>query len=85
MAMMPPDARVFVRVYRLPERLIEGYCFGGGNSITMVNVDWFEAPISEGKGPLVEFIKSKMYYKPGFRYLVLGDLPEFVFVIEKGN
>lgn len=82
-AMLPPDERVFIRVYRLPERLTQGFCFGGGVQVNFLNVDWFETSVSEGKGPLVEFIKGKIYYKPEFRYLVLGDLPEFTFMIEK--
>ncbi len=74
----------FVRVYRLPERarLTDGYCFGGGKSISFVNVDWFEALISEGQEGVTEWIKTKQYYTAAARFLVLGDDPRFVFTIE---
>lgn len=74
--------RVFVRVYRLPEKLTDGYCFGGGKPIPFLNVDWFEAPVSEGRVGLIRFIEGKQYFDRSARFLVLGDRPEFVFVIE---
>lgn len=74
--------RTFVRVYRLPEKLTTGYCFGAGVPITFINVDWFEAPISEGREGLTDFIKSKQYYSGNARFLLLGDHPAFVFTIE---
>lgn len=81
--MVNDDRRIFVRVYRLPERLSHGFCFGPGVPIVFQNVDWFETLYSEGQIPLVEFIKRKQYYSPQHRFLVLGDDPLFVFVIEK--
>ena len=30
-----------VYVYKLPEKLSNGFCFGGGVPITFTNVDWF--------------------------------------------
>ncbi len=36
------DARI--RVYQLPEKLTNGFCFAGGTSIAFLNVDWFHAP-----------------------------------------
>lgn len=74
--------RVFVRVYRLPEKLTAGYCFGAGVPITFTNVDWFDVPVGEGREALVEFIRSKAYCRPDARFLVLGDGPDFVFTIE---
>jgi hypothetical protein len=74
--------RVFVRVYRLPPKLIAGYCFGTGVPITFTNVDWFEALVSDGRERLVEFIKKKAYYDRRARFLVLGDDPHFTFTIE---
>jgi hypothetical protein len=74
--------RVFVRVYRLPEKLTAGYCFGGGVPITFTNVDWFECPADEDRDALVEFIRSKQYCRPDARFLVLGDSPDFIFTIE---
>lgn len=77
-------AEIFVRVYRIPEKLTDGYCFGSGVPITFLNVDWFNAL---GSGPLdkdnlITFIKSKRYYDPKARFLVLGDHPDLTFVIE---
>jgi hypothetical protein len=74
--------RVFVRVYRLPEKLTDGYCFGGGVPITFMNVDWFEAPLSEGQDGLTRFIKKKQYYSPSASFLVVGDHPSFTFRID---
>jgi hypothetical protein len=74
--------RAFVRVYRLPEKLTNGYCFGGGVPITFQNVDWFEALIDEGREKLAEFIKGKRYYDPAARFLVLADHPDLTFTIE---
>lgn len=78
----PSERRVFVRVYRLPEKLTNGYCFGGGVPIAFTNVDWFEVPADEERGRLVEFIRTKQYYRPTARFLVLGDSPDFVFLID---
>lgn len=74
--------RTFIRVYRLPAQLTDGYCFGGGRPIAFLNVDWFEAFISDGTAQLISFIKGKAYYRPDARFLVLGDHPDFTFVIE---
>jgi len=74
--------RAFLRVYRLPTKLTNGYCFGGGVPITFLNVDWFEALIDDGRAPLEAFIKSKRYYDATARFLVLADHPDLTFVIE---
>ena len=74
--------RVFVRVYRLPDKLTDGYCFGVGNVIPFLNVDWFEALVSGGRIGLIEFIRRKQYFDAAARFLVLGDDPQFTFVIE---
>lgn len=74
--------RTFVRVYQLPVKLTDGYCFGGGKPILFLNVDWFEAIVSDGVERLTAFIKGKAYYRPHARFLVLGDAPGFTFVIE---
>ena len=73
--------RAFVRVYRLPAKLTNGYCFGGGVPITFMNVDWFEAPIADGRDVLTDFIRSKRYYDPAARFLVQSDHPDFTFTI----
>ncbi|RVC58716.1 MAG: hypothetical protein EOS81_05460 [Mesorhizobium sp.] len=74
--------RTFLRVYRLPAKLTNGYCFGGGVPITFLNVDWFEAPVEEGRDALTTFIKGKQYFTPDVRFLVLADDPALTFVIE---
>lgn len=74
--------RVFVRIYRLPDRLTNGYCFGGGNIIPFLNVDWFEGPIADGRIGLIEFVRKKQYFDPTARFLVIGDDPQFTFLIE---
>ncbi|RWE95750.1 hypothetical protein [Mesorhizobium sp.] len=74
--------RTFLRVYRLPEKLTNGYCFGGGVPITFLNVDWFEALVDQGREPLTAFIKGKRYFDPTARFLVLADDPALTFVIE---
>jgi hypothetical protein len=70
--------RTFVRVYRLPEKLTDGYCFGGGVPIIFTNVDWFEALTEEGLAVVEAFIRSKRYARPG-KYLVLADDPRLTF------
>ncbi len=73
--------RAFIRIYRLPEKLSEGYCFTAV-PITFANVDWFEVPVSEERERLISFIKGKRYFQPDARYLVLGDHPDFTFTID---
>lgn len=79
--MFAPHARVVV--YRLPEKLIEGYCFGVGVPITFVNVDWFDMPTSESRETLEKFIRRKRYAaSPADRFLVLcEEHPDFTFTI----
>jgi hypothetical protein len=38
-----------IYVYRLPVKLSDGYCFGGGNPITFTNVDWFNGDGSSSR------------------------------------
>lgn len=73
--------RTFVRVYELPDRLVAGYCHGGGVPVVFKNVDWFEAVVSEGREALEEFIREKRYFRPGRAYLVLADDPGLTFTI----
>lgn len=74
-----------VHVYRLPAKLSDGYCFGGGRPIGFLNVDWFDAVIAEGQEPLIKFIKNKRYFDPFGRFLVLSDHPGLTFTIEPGQ
>ncbi len=71
----------FVRVYRMPDKLTNGYCFGSGVPITFLNVDWFEAPIKEGRASLETFIRSKRYFDRKSKFLVQSDHPDFTFCI----
>lgn len=71
--------RVFIRVYQLPEKLTNGYCFGGGNPITLLNVDWCEYHETGSRVDLEEFLQGKMYIKPGVKFLVISNKPEFTF------
>lgn len=75
-------ARTFIRVYKLPTKLTDGYCFGAGMPITFQNVDWFETMDSTGQAGLTEFIRTKRYFDPRARFLVIGDKPEFTYTIE---
>ena len=65
------ENRVFIAVYEIPNPMVKGYCFGTGVSIVFQNVDWFTAPIEE-KEETIKFIKTKKYYNPSKRYLVLS-------------
>jgi len=78
--MFAPRARV--HVYRLPAKLTNGYCFDGGHPIVFLNVDWFDAVISEGRDPLVKFIKGKRYFDQRGRFLVLASHPDLTFTID---
>lgn len=72
--------RCFIRVYALPTKLTNGYCFGSGQPIMFINVDWFEHVLDD-KDTLITFIQGKVYYRPDARYLVLGDVPEYQFTL----
>lgn len=77
-------------VYRLPEKLTDGFCFGAGKPITFTNVDWFEAVPPEGipvptRDDLIGFIKAKAYYDPTARFLVLDGRDGETFVISPSS
>lgn len=76
----------FCRVFRLPEEFQEGFCHGGGKPVNFQMMDWFNPvclrPVTglgapetweQAKEMLPDFIKGKIYYEPGRRYLVLTD------------
>lgn len=82
----------FYHVYELPARsdLSSGYCFGGGNPIPFLNVDWFGGtyqplngggPVSASRDDIEKMVRGKRYIKPDRRYLVLGS-PGHTFVLE---
>ena len=67
-----------IYVYVLPERLSNGFCFGGPVPIVFGNVDWFNDVGMLGSPPLTKeqlssYIRGKRYYDPERKYLVLGD------------
>ena len=69
---MSSTANTFV--YEMPEKLSDGFCFGGGKPITFMNVDWFHVPADMTVEKLTEFLKTKRYIKPGRKFLVVGPL-----------
>lgn len=84
-----PKRSSMIQVYRLPEKLTNGFCFGGGQPIEFENVDWFNAePVRGSAGPteaqVRAFVMSKRYYDPKARFLVLDDRPKRSFVIDPG-
>lgn len=68
-----------VRVYRLPEKLTNGFAFGGGVPITFINVDWFNGHDALTRDELEKYIRGKVYCKSGGKFLVLSDDPRFTF------
>lgn len=83
---MKREQALIMHVYRLPEKLNSGYCFGGGNPIAFTNVDWFGGPEDLTRPEIEKFIRGKRYCTPG-KYLVLSDTPErtFCFTVEAGK
>ena len=45
----------FCRVFELPEKYPEGFCFGGGKAVNFQMVDWFN-PVSELHQPAISKI-----------------------------
>jgi len=89
----PTQDNNFCRVYELPDRYPEGYCFNGGLPVVMKMVDWFNPwpPSTIGGGSweddvvpmLKEFLRDKNYVKPGKKYLLVTDFDKsFVFTKE---
>ena len=79
-AEMMKEQALFMHVYRLPEKLNSGYCFGGGNPITFLNVDWFGGPAEMTRDEIKTFIRNKKYCVSGHKYLVVSDTPERTFL-----
>ncbi len=75
-----------IRVYRLPEKLTDGYCFGGGRPISFLNVDWFDTPpadmgITLTRCMIEDEVRRKTYFDPRARFLVLDDRADETFVM----
>jgi hypothetical protein len=79
-AEMLTEQALFMHVYRLPEKLNSGFCFGGGNPITFTNVDWFGGPAEMTREEIEKLIRKKRYCVPGHKYLVVSDTPERTFL-----
>ena len=90
MSSKPPElseATNFCRVFEIPERFPEGFCFGGGKSVEFKMVDWFnpwppdydasdglkDITIDEWRNEVSKFVGMKRYIKAGRRYLVITD------------
>lgn len=73
-----------LHVYRLPDTLNAGYCFGGGNRIEFLNVDFFDIPWDLPRDDIKSFIAKKSYFDPAGRFLVLSSSkhPTLTFTME---
>ena len=73
-----------LHIYRLPEELNSGFCFGGGNSIAFLNVDFFDVPWNIPREEIKTFIQKKAYFDPAARFLILAtaEYPTLTFTIE---
>jgi hypothetical protein len=69
-------------VYRLPARLSDGFCFGGGRPITFQNVDWFNGYDGVTREAIESEVRGKVYAKAGGRFLVLSPDNDITFTIE---
>lgn len=74
-----------VFVYRLPERLSDGYCFGGGRPITFQNMDWFNGIEGMDRAMLEKEVSRKVYVEPGVTYLVLSPENDLSFTFVGRN
>lgn len=70
---LPQFTDDLVKVYRLPDKLTDGFAFGAGVPITFTNVDWFNGYVGMTREELEAHVRSKRYFKAGGRFLVLSD------------
>jgi len=85
----------FCRVFELPERYPNGFCFDGGKPVEMLMVDWFypmpsDVALSvtgkkmptwdEHKKHLKEFVSKKNYIKKGKAYLIITEFGESMII-----
>jgi hypothetical protein len=61
-----------VFVYALPERMSDGFAFGGPKPITFGNVDWFNGFDGMTESDLKSFVSRKRYAKQHNRLLILS-------------
>ena len=82
--MKPTVRNNFGRVFELPNRYPREYCFGGGQPVQFLMVDWFNPlkttdppePWEEAVKTLRPFLMQKSYVKPGRRYILITDFGE---------
>ena len=85
--MKPDDSKNFCRVFEMPEAYPKGYCFGGGKTVQMIMVDWFQPwppddfEVKCDTWPeVVEILRpwvmKKNYVKPGRRYVLVTEFGE---------
>jgi len=78
----------FCRIFELPDKLSDEFCFNGGIPILFKMVDWFN-PVSDCPceittdslcGQLEEWLQDKSYVRPGKKYLLISDFgASFIF------
>lgn len=61
-----------IKVYRLPEKLTNGFAFQAV-PITFMNVDWFNGFKGMTQADLENHVRGKKYFKDGGKFLVLSD------------
>jgi hypothetical protein len=78
----------FCRVFQLPQKYPEGFCFDGGKPVTMKMVDWFQPiPVTDIINndvkpwevyvpQLRKFLGQKRYVLKDCKYLLLTDFDE---------
>lgn len=81
--MIPNNTMVYV--YRLPHRMSEGYCFGGGHSIIFQNIDWFNGFDGMTREDLERGISTKKYLRDGEAYLVCSPENDISFTFKSGE
>lgn len=63
-----------IYVYQLPDKLSDGYCFGGGRPISFLNVDWFNDHPEMTLGDVQGWVRQKSYFTQsplGTQFLIL--------------
>lgn len=77
--------RIFIAIYQMPYKITNDFCVPYAVPIIFANVDWFTISEEQTREEFVSFIKQRNYYSSSFRYLVIGETPEWTFTIEKEN
>lgn len=67
-----------IYVYRLPEKLTRAYAFGG-KPVAFFDIEWNEPEEVANRERLETWLQAKDCIRPGGKYLVLSDRPDFTF------